>query len=545
MKLHTHILTLIILVLSFAAFCLSISVRADQCLHGSEEIGGNHYCQAVEAFRYTNVGTDGTYQRVVNMGSDGACDKDPQQFSGPLSPLNEEVSLHFRGPIELKQIAVYTPVSASDGDTAHHHRHHDVLESRHGGHNIHDRGNADSTVTIVDIVTETTCVTESSSEPADARSTDPAAIDKAATPVMVTATIDGQVVSWVNDWFGSSQTAPADVHTSATAHLANEATKTPADLPVNSPPSPPTDSATDSLAVLLQSRPVATLHSAAAATTSIDQSTPAGMGLQLKQVNKLESLNAPTFQRSGYYSAEQQVSDGLVFLSNFGGAGSGVWDLAFGSSLSYVNNQGTACSKIPQILADVLVPSGHEFAIMTNKSCFDNDCGYVRPGSIAYHGFDGADKLFLMEFSMPNDTSTFEAVRNNIPAIWLLNAQIPRTQQYGKCSCWDSGCGEFDIIEAVGTEPFKLKSTLHSNTPGGDSDFVQRPTDGYMKLAVIFSSQTSTIHVQVIPNDIVFGETISGDYLDSISRSVEVLNLSVFDIVTVNRAHCISVLVLT
>jgi hypothetical protein len=30
------------------------------------------------------------------------------------------------------------------------------------------------------------------------------------------------------------------------------------------------------------------------------------------------------------------------------------------------------------------------------------------------------------------------------PAIWMLNAQIPRTTQYGPsdCSCWESGCGE-------------------------------------------------------------------------------------------------------
>lgn len=32
------------------------------------------------------------------------------------------------------------------------------------------------------------------------------------------------------------------------------------------------------------------------------------------------------------------------------------------------------------------------------------------------------------------------------PAIWMLNANIPRTIEYGladgNCNCWESGCGE-------------------------------------------------------------------------------------------------------
>ncbi len=57
-------------------------------------------------------------------------------------------------------------------------------------------------------------------------------------------------------------------------------------------------------------------------------------------------------------------------------------------------------------------------------------------------GFGGADKVFFVEFSMPMDEdSSFNA---DMPAIWMLNAQIPRTLQYGNanCSCWESGCGE-------------------------------------------------------------------------------------------------------
>jgi hypothetical protein len=60
-------------------------------------------------------------------------------------------------------------------------------------------------------------------------------------------------------------------------------------------------------------------------------------------------------------------------------------------------------------------------------------------------GFDGPDKIFVAEFQMPLDGT--EGFNADLPAIWLLNANIPRTLQYGKaeCSCWQSGCGEFDV----------------------------------------------------------------------------------------------------
>jgi len=65
----------------------------------------------------------------------------------------------------------------------------------------------------------------------------------------------------------------------------------------------------------------------------------------------------------------------------------------------------------------------------------------------------------------------------DMPSIWMLNAQIPRTLQYGnaQCSCWESGCGELDIAEGLFSGSTYLKSTLHANTPGGDSDYLVHP----------------------------------------------------------------------
>jgi hypothetical protein len=87
-----------------------------------------------------------------------------------------------------------------------------------------------------------------------------------------------------------------------------------------------------------------------------------------------------------------------------------------------------------------------------------------------------------------------------MPAIWMLNAQIPRTLQYGKseCSCWETGCGEFDIAEALSSGSAYLKSTLHTNRPGGASDYLLRPTHGTMKIAVIFDSSEAIAHIQYV-----------------------------------------------
>jgi hypothetical protein len=105
-----------------------------------------------------------------------------------------------------------------------------------------------------------------------------------------------------------------------------------------------------------------------------------------------------------------------------------------------------------------------------------------------------------MEFTMPDDGKS--GWNQNQPAIWSLNGQIPRTLQYGKaeCSCWKSGCGEFDIFESLTPGSTMLKSTLHgSAVRGGSSDYFVRPTSGYMKAAVIFHD--NDIVVQQLPND--------------------------------------------
>lgn len=103
---------------------------------GHTDINGNWYCQPVEAIRYSNVGSSGSYDRITQMNSDGICASLPNNFAGSLAPFDEEVrpgpdksiewlhsgrltiffsqfSVHFRGPLHLKQFAAYAPSESS------------------------------------------------------------------------------------------------------------------------------------------------------------------------------------------------------------------------------------------------------------------------------------------------------------------------------------------------------------------------------------------------------------------------------------------------
>lgn len=135
-----------------------------------------------------------------------------------------------------------------------------------------------------------------------------------------------------------------------------------------------------------------------------------------------------------------------------------------------------------------------------------------------------------MEFSMPDDGTTgFNA---NMPAAWMLNAQIPRTLQYGNadCSCWKSGCGEVDLFETLAAGETRMKSTLHGALQGGDSDWFERPTAGTMKAAVVFQGQE--IHIQVLKNEHEFSTTLSQATMESVMSTIEEIASSFFDLLS-------------
>ena len=157
------------------------------------------------------------------------------------------------------------------------------------------------------------------------------------------------------------------------------------------------------------------------------------------------------WKRLSYYEGSSGTSENVTFLTSAGKNSS-----CLGIGLTYAGTDGISKADSSTVLAkNTLINSNDEFVIFSNISCgksgYNNDCGVYRSDIPAYHGFYGTTKMFLFEFQMPNETHTSTDISNyNMPAIWLLNAHIPRTAQYSmnvNCSCWRSGCGEFDILK--------------------------------------------------------------------------------------------------
>lgn len=129
----------------------------------------------------------------------------------------------------------------------------------------------------------------------------------------------------------------------------------------------------------------------------------------------------------------------------------------------------------------------------------------------------------LFEFTMP--MSGKKGFNADMPAIWLLNGKIPRTQQYGNCSCWGGigkgGCGEFDIVEVLAEGGTKCKSTFHYTNSIGNSDYIDRPADNTMKLAVVFQSSSSSASIKVLDNDFDISSSLTSDQVENMVNDVE------------------------
>lgn len=224
-----------------------------------------------------------------------------------------------------------------------------------------------------------------------------------------------------------------------------------------------------------------------------------------------------TWTQQAYYSASAQNATNVTFLT-----AAGTDSVCLGKALTYAGANGTAEADSSTILeADNLIPSNSEYMIFSSVECpssgADNSCGFYRSGIPAYHGFYGSTKMFLFEFEMPDATDD-EETNHDMPAIWFLNAKIPRTSQYPtntSCSCWTSGCGELDIFEVMNTTTTgMLFSTIHDyqgtsevqtgmQAPG----YFPRNTTGTMKGGVVFGSD-KTITIFLL-DDLEFSDTLS------------------------------------
>lgn len=156
-----------------------------------------------------------------------------------------------------------------------------------------------------------------------------------------------------------------------------------------------------------------------------------------------------------------------------------------------------------------------QFMIFSDKPCSGSgkECGFYN-GKIAYQGFDGPKKAFFFEFQMPSDMSGGQ--NSDMPAIWALNAKIPRLGQYSECSCWATGCGEIDLFEVLAPGSDKCVQAVHATkgsnkNSGTPCDYFQRPVDKTMKAATIFDVDSGSVKTVVLPDDTSFDDGFSAE----------------------------------
>lgn len=452
--------------MKFATLTLIASIlataRAD-----CQNVGGNWYCAQTNKFIYYNVGFSGSYNDVTSMDENsGTCSSTPSPFSGSLSPLDQELSVHFRGPLHLKQFGVYYRkpsggnAKRDDGDCAlvEHHLHKHVKRA-------------------------TTVVTQMVVLDQFGKTVTPSSTAAAQAPV---SSVANNNVPQSSNVVAPVQQGSAPASSASPSLVASKAANAPAG-------SSPASSASNSN------------------STSSSSSSAGG------------SASAGDWVRSSYFVPGSTTN--CTILNHFGGAGSGVWSAAFGNSISYANADNSGCSSTPVALGDVTIGSNTEFLIMSGLTCGDksetSSCGFYRPGIPAYHGWSGVEKIFVFEYEMPSSGAT--GFNGDMPAIWMLNAKIPRTLQYGaqSCSCWSSGCGELDLFEILSTGSSKLITHLHDKQGdngsgyggGGSGDYMQRPLQGSVKAAAIFTK--GQIHVMQLDNSVTFDSVLVSSIVDA------------------------------
>ncbi|KAK7725040.1 target of Sbf [Botryosphaeria dothidea] len=412
---------------------------------------GNAYCEpAVKTILYKGIGGSGQYETVTNIAGQNDCAWATKSYGGPLAPYDEEIGIILRGPLKLRSFAAYSADASASKlkkrseerkfakEKAKRSARPSPHERRHGHGHQHFH--------------------QHQKEVRDAQ--DNAEAEKRGVGDTVTATINGQVVSWVNTWTGA--TAAAE-------------------------PESGTDQGMIGLSVGVASVATTSSSSSAAAATPSTSYGSGDDGLDTSDANG-------EWKRISYYNAETKTNEGLTFLNH------PAWrnNLAFAGTASNTQAADSTCFGGELDNADELV-------IMTDSPCSEDigtECAYFKPGDEAFHGFGGTKKAFYFEFMMPDsglhctvNEMASKYVADNMPAIWTLNAKI-LTDQYG-CNCQASGCGELDLFEVLNPGNKRMKSTFHGNTgfDGGDSHYIERPFDKYMSAIAVLDDDKLVIQV--------------------------------------------------
>ncbi|WP_170115739.1 DUF2403 domain-containing lipoprotein [Melittangium boletus] len=208
-------------------------------------------------------------------------------------------------------------------------------------------------------------------------------------------------------------------------------------------------------------------------------------------------------------------STNLTFFNNLGGTGSGEWTLCGGNSQSYASADGKTAAAAPTRFTGSLA-NRTEMNILSDQPCIgtgdSSECGFYR--GVTRHGWGGA-KIFAIRARMPRYTGPKTEYYDDVPAIWMLNARVVRTAQYG-CNCRGmgspGGCGELDVAEVLhGESPLHATSTIYSfeGATGSGPNYFQRPVNESATFIVIFDASGKIQMLRLKADAFDFGDTVS------------------------------------
>ncbi|KAL3669864.1 hypothetical protein V7S43_005241 [Phytophthora oleae] len=258
--------------------------------------------------------------------------------------------------------------------------------------------------------------------------------------------------------------------------------------------------------------------------------------LTLYNIAVFNATSGSDWTKVSSYS-QNGTQENMVFMNNLNIDYTGADSSPQGYSTADGSGTATSSTTFGGSLADAsdssvtgggpCVSTGCEVNIMTSTNCADDDSCVGYYDDMGFHGWDGGMKMFVTKVQMPTGDSV------NLPAIWMLNAQVVRASQYG-CNCRGSGsvggCGELDVAEVIETNTAQDKVSTHyyffdgSVSPGGDN-YAARPTDSAVTyVTIIDNSSTGTIKIiELGGDDFDFDvDAVTADQVSSwISASVE------------------------
>ncbi|KAF2682527.1 hypothetical protein K458DRAFT_444167 [Lentithecium fluviatile CBS 122367] len=550
---------------------LALSKTAAQLCRGTQTLSddGNWYCSEVMAITYKNISQPGEYNRTTRVNpKTGLCEHEPVAYSGvsQLTPLIGELSMHLRGPMNVSKLAVYklpdfSISKRSNTKFENNERKAEPPSEEADATEVEVLGSTTTlekrwicehtpTVTITVHTSGSTCGVAPPPPPApSAPALVPAPVappppppapapaipspPPAAThtqPALTTTVRDTTTICPKSST--SAGIAPTgELLANSTLHDPSCPCQTTLETRISSADAPPPSSSPCSSYPSEGMMTTQVLPLKRGEQTPVESSTytPATTPIPqpLRPSDDVKKATPCTWERVAYYtSAAPAAATGFAFLANLGDPQkSGTFDYAFGNSLGYVIGDGSKVASQRTPFSGTLETSEREIAVFTDKVC-DGNCEYARPDATAHYGWDGPSKAFFIEFQMDHydNYGNDQGMLSDAPAWWFLNAAIPRILQYGNdrnnipCSCWSTGCGEFDAFEVLGRGEMRAKSTIHrqGNLEGGDSNYFVRPVGRMLKFVVVFHDWNIT--ARVLNDNFDFSEGVTAQQIEDILK---------------------------